>query len=229
MNGRLVTRLILSACMAGAVIGATSPPVLGACTGDIKGVSRPAQARGTTFTGTLVRSFRAHDAPEGNGPLIHLRFDVDRAYAGDVARRHEIFTLTPNCHGVHGLEVGDRYLLSTGEPLGGAIPLATAENTLVWRVASGDRLSLLGFDIPARSYPAIFRSADELDEALAIMAPGGNGHLPDTATIEDAPGPESGPDAGGLVLFLLSVGLGIIATTRRLGQRVAERRFSRAR
>ena len=65
MNGRLVTRLILSACMAGAVIGAASPPVLGACSGDIKGVSRPAEARGTTFTGTLVRSFRAYDAPEG--------------------------------------------------------------------------------------------------------------------------------------------------------------------
>lgn len=144
---------------------------------------RPADVRGITFEGTVV-GVREHDPRRFHETYV---FEVHRVWAGDVGRTYEV--VTQPCYLIE-FEVGSRYLFSWNPDFtgmwpranGGPDPFPNEEGSVGWEVEDNGEMRLLQFGAELRHYAAMWRDATEMDAALALVAPGVTGRLPDTGS-----------------------------------------------
>lgn len=154
-----------------------------AVSGDCAGVSlqspdRPADVRGITFDGTVIEQ-REHDPHRWYDTYV---FEVHRVWAGDVGHTYEV--VAQPCYRI-AFDVGSRYLFSWNPDFADAWPFdgpdeqPNEESSVGWEIEEDGDLRLLQFGTEVRNYAARWRDAD-MDAALAMLAPGVAGHLPDT-------------------------------------------------
>ncbi|MDQ3407358.1 MAG: hypothetical protein M3472_04295 [Chloroflexota bacterium] len=112
--------------------------------------------------------------------VITFVFDVERVYEGTEAKTIGLPTTT--CHGLHGFQLGERYLVSTAGDLSGPRGAAASGDTLAWRVLGNEQIELLGFDVPARAYSDELRGPQTVSQALRLL--GLDDGLPPTDAVE---------------------------------------------
>lgn len=160
-------------------------PIAGACpTDDLVAGVTPADAQGTTFTGTYLG-----DAVGGIGDRhgMTVAWSVDRVYAGDGVPEDLVFS-TPACAWTN-LTPGVRYLFSTAvtdlERLSDGAGQPSVTDSLAWELRGGGAIKLAPFDTyDASDYvSAELAAITVFEEALAAVAPGasaGSDPLPRT-------------------------------------------------
>ena len=157
----------------------------GACrTGDLVADVLPADAQGTTFTGTYLG-----DAIGGIGDRhgMIVAWSVDRVYAGDGVPEDLVFS-TSACVWTN-LTPGVRYLFSTAvtdlEWLSDGAGQPSVTDSLAWELLGEGAVRLAPFDTYDRSdYGSDeLRAIATLDDALTVVAPeAGKGRPPAAAT-----------------------------------------------
>lgn len=141
----------------------------------------PADARGTTFTGTYL----GDSLGVGDQGSLSVQWSVDRVYAGDALPEDLVFT-TPACAWTN-LTPGVRYLFSTAATdfawPGDGRPSPT--DSVAWELLDGGAVRLAPFDTyEVDDYDSQeLRTIVTLDDVLAAVAPdAGEGRAPAAAT-----------------------------------------------
>lgn len=175
-------RMTSMAALAGILIVGGSPGTAAAdCSLNIEVVHRPADARGVAFLGSL-EDVQEERVTSGSisWKVITFVFVVERVYEGTEAKTIGLPTTT--CHGLHGFQLGERYLVSTAGDLSGPRGAAASGDTLAWRVLGNEQIELLGFDVPARAYSDELRGPQTVSQALRLL--GLDDGLPPTDAVE---------------------------------------------
>jgi len=175
-------RMMSLAALAGLLTLGTSPGTAAAdCSLNIEIVNWPVAARGVAFLGTLedVQEERV-TIDDSRVKVITFVFDVEKAYLGTQAKT--IGLPTTRCHGVHGFELGQRYLVSTAGDLSGPPEGPGSRNTLAWRVLGNEQVELLGFDARPAWYSDEVRRPETVSQVLRLL--GLDDGLPPTDAVE---------------------------------------------
>lgn len=167
-----------------------------------------ADARGTTFTGTVVRHFTRQVQDH---ELAFVTFHVERVLALDglatgAYRPHagaDFDIYTSMGFGVDGLVDGARYLFSSSQ-----IPSPQSGDTAAWRIYSGGRVAFVEMSSFLRHGDPRLRRVTTLAAAIALMVP----DLPATDAASPTP---AGPDAGRLLAMVAGGFAGLLAFVHR--------------
>lgn len=161
-----------------------------------------ADARGTTFTGTVQRHFtRQVQDHQLEFVTFHVKrvLALDRLATGRYRPRAgaDFDIYTSMGFRVDGLLDGARYLFSSSQ-----IPSPQSGDTAAWRIYSGGRVAFVEMSSFLRHGDPRLRRVTKLAAAIALMVP----DLPATDTASPTP---AGPDVGQL-LAMVAGGLAVL-------------------